>query len=205
MGEEKKQEKDQNRKQKFEQTVTGEKKKNTNAIIISGIIIVIVLVAILVGIFATKSSPKDTIETMFHELKEGNYNQEILANTLNQENFSEEAQKLIFDKLEWKIQNVKEEGDTATVEVEITNKDFKTIISNYMQKALKAALSGQNVNEDEMTNYLIEELKKDEIPTITENKTIKLEKKEGKWEPTEENDFVDILLPGFKEAISAFQ
>lgn len=127
-----------------------------------------------------------------------------IGNTFNEQNFNEEAQKLLFNKLEWKIQNEKEEGDTATVEVEITNKDFKTIINNYMQKAIKTAFSGQNVSEEEMTNYLIEELNKEDIQTVTSNQTITLEKREGKWEPTQDNDFVDILLPGFNEAINAF-
>ena len=160
--------------------------------------------AILVGIFAKGETPKDTVEKMLKDLKSGSYSQEMLASAFQEETFNEEAQKLLFDKLEWKIQSEKEEGETATVEVEITNKDFKTILSNYMQKAVKAAFSGQNVNEDEMTNYLIEELKNEEIQTVTTNQTIKLEKKDGKWEPKQDNDFINILLPGFNEAISAF-
>lgn len=73
-----------------------------------------------------------------------------------------------------------------------------------MQKVLKLAFSGESITEEEMTNYLIEELKNDGIETVTSNQTIILKKQDGKWEVSEENDFVNILLPGFNEAISAF-
>ena len=119
-------------------------------------------------------------------------------------NFNAEAQKLLFEKLEWKVLEEKEEGDKATVEVEITNKDFKTIIGNYMQKALKAAFSGQNVNEEEMTNYLMEELRNEEIQVVTNKNSISLEKTDGKWKIVEEDNFVNAVLPGLYEAISAF-
>lgn len=201
--ENKKQEVSKDTKKKFEKA-KGEKKKTNNGVMIALAIVVVVLIAALVCVFLMEDSPKKSVETMLRDLKSGNYSQGILANLLEEENFDQETQKLLFEKLEWKIQNVKEEGDRATVEVEITNKDFKTIINNYMQKILKVAFSGQEVNEEEMTNYLIEELNNDEIQTVTSNQSIVLEKKDGKWEVTEENDFVSILLPGFNEAISAF-
>ena len=164
---------------------------------------VVVVIAILACIFLMGDSPKKSVETMLGDLKSGNYSQTVLSD-LSEEDFDEEAQKLLFDKLEWKVQNVKEEGDTATVEVEITNKDFKTIIANYMQKVIKIAFSGESISEEEMTNYLIEELNNNEIEMVTSNQTIILKKQDGKWEVSEENDFVNILLPGFNEAISAF-
>lgn len=201
--ENKKQEVSKDTKKKFEKA-KGEKKKTNNGVMIAVAIVVVVLIAALVCVFLMADSPKKSVETMLRDLKSGNYSQGILANLLEEENFDQETQKLLFEKLEWKIQNVKEEGDRATVEVEITNKDFKTIINNYMQKILKVAFSGQEVNEEEMTNYLIEELNNDEIQTVTSNQSIVLEKKDGKWEVTEENDFVNILLPGFNEAISTF-
>lgn len=200
--ESKKQEAPKDTNKKFEKA-KGEKKKNNTGIIIGVAIVVVVVVAILAYIFLMADSPKKSVETMLGDLKSGNYNQTVISD-LSEEDFDEEAQKLLFDKLEWKVQNVKEEGDTATVEVEITNKDFKTVIANYMQKVLKLAFSGESITEEEMTNYLIEELKNDGIETVTSNQTIILKKQDGKWEVSEENDFVNILLPGFNEAISAF-
>lgn len=201
----KKQEEAKTTKKKFE-TPKGENKKIDNKMMIGIAVAVIVIIAILVGVLLMKDSPKKAVETMLKDLKSGNYNQEILSDLLEEENFDKETQKLFFDKLEWKIQNVKEEGEKATVELEITNKDFKTIISNYMQKLLKVTFSGQALDENEITNYLIEELKNDEIQTETVNQSIIVEKKDGKWQITEENnDLTNILLPGFNEAISAFK
>lgn len=199
----KKQEAPKDTKKKFEK-LKGEIKKIDNRVIIGVVVAVVLVIAILVCVFVMSDSPKKAVETMLSDLKSGNYSEEMLSDAL-QDDFDKDAQKLFFDKLEWKILNVKEEGDRATIEVEITNKDFKTIIGNYMQKVLKMAFSGQNVEQEEVTNYLIEELKNDEIQTVTSSQAIVVEKKDGKWEATEENnDFANILLPGFNEAISAF-
>ncbi len=190
-------------KKKNEKT-KGEKKKSNTGVIIGVIVIALALVAIAAYMFLMKDSPRQALETMLSDLKSGNYSQGILASMLEEEDFDQEARKLLFDKLDWKILNVKEEGDKATVEVEITNKDFKTIIGNYMQRIIKVAFSGENPSEEEMTNYLIEELNNGEVQNVTSNQSIVLEKKDGKWEVTEENDFVNIFLPGFNEALNSF-
>lgn len=200
----KKQEAPKDNKKKFEKT-KGEMPKIDNKIMIGVVVAVVVIIAIVACVCLMKDSPKKSVETMLSDLKSGDYSrQAVLSELLEEDEFNEEAKKLLFDKLGWKVLNVKEEGDTATVEVEITNKDFKTIISNYMQKALKLAFSGENVSEEEITNYLIEELKNDEIETVTSNQSIMVEKKDGKWEVAEDNDFANILLPGFNDAVNAF-
>ncbi len=191
-------------KEDKKETKEQENKKNIKGILISIVImIVVILVAVITSKILATDSPTKALETMLNDLKAGNYNQEILSNSLDEENFSKEAQKLMFDKLEWKVQKVTQEKETATLELEITNKDFKTIMSNYMQKAIKAAFSEQNITEEQMSNYLIEELNNSEIPMVTSNQTIMLQKKDGKWESTQENDFISILLPGFNEAMDA--
>lgn len=186
------------------QKTKNEKKKSNAGVIVGVVVVVLVVVAIIACMLFMKDSPKKVVETMLNDLKSGNYDQSLLASVMEEGNFEQETQALFFEKLEGKVLNVSEEGDRATVEVEITNKDFKTIINNYMQKIVKIAFSGSNPSEEEITNYLMEELKNDEIQTITSNQSILLEKKDGKWDVSEENDFANILLPGFNEAISAF-
>ena len=200
----KKQEKPKKEEKKKAEKTKGEKKKSKTGIIIGVVVVVLLIIAILAYMFLMTDSPKKSVETMLSDLKSGNYSQAILASVLEEEDFNQEMQRLLFDKLEWKVLNVKEEGDKATVEIEITNKDFKTIIGNYMQRIIKVAFSGQYPSEEEMTNYLIEELNNNEIQNVTSNQSIVLEKKDGKWEVTGENDFVNILLPGFNEAINSF-
>ena len=191
-------------KKKFENAKTDKKKTNNTSMIIVAVVIIaaLVVIAILYSVL-TANTPKNVVETMLRDLKTGNYDQWISQGLLEEEEIEPEAQKLLFNELSWKFLNVKEEGDKATVEVEITNKDFKTILGNYMQKAVKAAFSGQNVSDEEMTNYLIEELNNTEISKATTNQSIVLNKQDGKWKISEENDLVEILLPGFKETINS--
>lgn len=187
----------------FEKSKT-ENKKTNNIIIPIVAVIAIVIIAIFGYIFMTADSPKNVVNSVFKDLKEGNTSQSVLASAFEQENFDEETKKLLFDKLEWKILEVKEDKDTATVKVEVTNKDFKTAINKYMQKAIKAAFSSSSSSEEDATNYLIEELNSSELQTVTSEQIIDLKKQDGKWQVSEENDFVNILLPGFGEALSAF-
>lgn len=191
--------KDNNKK--FEK-IKGEIKKIDNRIIIGVVVAVVLVIAVLVCVFVMSDSPKKAVETMLTDLKSGKV---MFSDLSEEEDFKEEAQKLFFNKLQWKIINVKEEGNTANVEIEITNKDFKTIMSNCMQKMFKLAITGQNLGEQEATNYLVEELKNDEIQTVTANQFIKVEKKDGKWEIVKDEELLNILLPGFNEAISAIK
>lgn len=201
----KKQEPSKTANKKFDTAKVPNKKSNKNMILISVVAIMIAIIAIVIAITFMKDSPKKVLESTLTDLKTGAYAQEMLAGLFHgEDNFNTEAQKLLFEKLEWKILTVKEEGDKASIEVEITNKDFKTIMGNYMQKALKVAFSGQTVNEEEMSNYLMEELRNEQVQTVTANQTITLEKQDGKWQITEDEQFVNSVLPGLYEAISAF-
>lgn len=181
-------------------------KKNNKVAIIGTIIVVAVLLVILAVMLLMPETPKKVVEDALSQLKAGAYAQNMLSGLLQgEDNLNTEAQKLLFEKLEWKVLEEKEEADKATVEVEITNKDFKTIIGNYMQKALKAAFSGKNITEEEMTNYLMEELKNEEVQVVTNKNTISLEKRDGKWEIVEEDNFVNAVLPGLYEAVNSFE
>ena len=112
--------------------------------------------------------------------------------------------KAIFNNLSWKILNETEEDeDTATVEVEITNKDFATIINNFKQRIVKAAFGGESIDEAKTQQYLLEEINNAEIENVTNKNTIKVEKKDGKWQVSEENDIINMLLPGFIDAINS--
>ena len=134
-----------------------------------------------------------------------NYNDLINTVDLDDENraMSEEAQRLLFNKLSWKIGEVKEEQDTATVEVEITNKNFEVVLNNYMQKVVKIALSGTEQAQEEYNNYLLEELRKEDTPTTTVSKTVEVKKVDGKWVVTANSDLASLLLPGLESIISS--
>lgn len=188
----------------------GEKKKGKNVAL--GIIIAIAMVAIIgaaVGVALFSNSPKNTLNTILTALKTGDYknieNYDELINAigiLDGDDADEEIQKLLFDKLEWNIKSEKREGDTATIEIDITNKDFKTIIGNYTQRIIKLAFTGEEISKEQMRNYLMDELKKEEVGVVTESKTITMKKKDDKWGIEDNESTIYSLLPGFQEALT---
>ena len=160
-----------------------------------------------------QKTPQKTINEMLTALKSGDietasqyFNYENLMNIsglTNKDNMDIETQKLFFDRLEWNIKNVNIENDTANVEIEVTNKDFQTIIGNYMQKALRAVFSGNDLSNSQMESYLKEELQSETAPTTTVTKTIALTKQDGEWKVNESDDLTDLILPGLRETINS--
>lgn len=189
------------------------KKSNMLGIWISGIVLILVLLLVVAALIILPQSPKKSVEGMLNCLKNGdftgvskylNYEEVLNQVNLSEDNqMSQEMQVLFFNKLSWKILNVNEEKDIAKVEVEIVNKDFKTIISNYMQKALQSAFSGGNLSDEEQTNYLMDELKSESIPTVTTTSTLEVVKKDGEWKITSNEDLLNALLPGYEDAINS--
>ena len=191
-----------------------EKKTKTKSIwgIVVGIILIIALVIGIVCTIALQDNPTNSINGMLNALKAGDFAkveefinyQEVIQDSefLASQNIDVETQKLFFDRLGWKINEVKKDGNQATAQVEITNKDYKVIISNYMQKALKAAFGGETMTDQEMENYLIEELKNQEIQTATSTVTMQLEKVDGEWKIIANDNLINGLMPGLQEAIN---
>lgn len=177
-----------------------------------GVVVTVILVAALaIGIVCTillQDTPSKSIDAMLMALKTGDFikaeefvnYQEMVQSSELADGENAESQKLFFDRLEWNINEIKKDVNTATAQVEITNKDYKTILSNYMQKVLKIAFSGQSMSEQEMQNSLIEELKNQEVQTATNMVTMQLEKKDGKWRVISNEDLMFGLMPGLKEA-----
>lgn len=157
----------------------------------------------------TSSDPKKTVDGFLTNLKSGDFTkaQEFVSENkdiLSDEKFDQETEVLLFDKMSWKITKITKEDDKANVEIEITNKNFDTIISNCMKKLLgdfKSVLSGSSV-EKNMEKYLTEELKNEQPEMKTVTKTIELVKEDKKWKVVSNDELIDSLLPGFQEAIN---
>lgn len=189
-------------------------KKKSNSIIGAVVLGVILLVAIIIlAVALTAKTPENAVNGMFNSLKTGdfekvnefvNYNELMNSSEISAEDgLDQETQKLFFDKLDWKIIKVEKENDNATIEVEVTNKDFKTILGNYMQKVLKVAFSGQEMSDQEIENYLIEELRNEQAQTTTVTKTIQAVKQDGEWKVVVDEELEDALLPGLNDAVNA--
>lgn len=180
---------------------------------VGGIILLLIVLAIVTALILLPSTPEKTIDGMLNSLKNGDFesvnkyvnNSEIVNQSTMLENseIDKETQILFFEKLSWKVLNIAKEENTASVEIEITNKDFNQIISNYTQEALKIAFSGESFTEEEQNNKLKEQLKNEEIGTKTVTTTVQLTKQDGDWKVQADESLVTSLLPGLQEAINS--
>lgn len=179
------------------------------------VVVVVLLIAILLTVMiVTSSAPKKSLEALLTNLKAGDFTkaQEYVSGELDlgTVNSNEEAQKLLFNKLNWKINKVTEKDENnATVEVEITTKDFQTIINNYMKKALDAVRetitgggSTESFSSADFEKYFIEELKNENIQTTTITTTVNAVKEDNKWKIVSDDALYNAVLPGLQEAVN---
>ena len=195
-------------------TIEGNKKTKKSGLIIT-IVIVLVLLIVAASIFVMlNSKPKTVVNNLLNDLKQGNLQNASTYFNQDEENIQEnfkiggqeldeEALKLIFEKLEWKVNKEEINGDNAAVEVEVTNKDFQVILTNYTQKLIGAAFTGTTLGDEQYKSYLMDELRKEDIATKTTTATINLVKIDGKWKVVENDIFANLLLPGLQETIDA--
>ncbi len=184
-----------------------EKGNNKVGYWVGGIVLLLVVLAIVTALILLPSTPEKTVDGMLNSLKNGDFegvNKYVNYDEIvNESEMDEEAQNLLFDKLSWKVLNISKEENTASVEIEITNKDFAEIISNYTQEALKIAFSGESFTEEEQNNKLKEQLKNEEIGTKTVTTTIQLTKQDKDWKVQADESLVNALLPGLQEAMNS--
>lgn len=193
-----------------------EKKKK---IIIGVVIALIVIAIVVVGIvlFLNANNPKNSVQNLMNALVKGDVSKiseyvddssQLVSADLFKEDSSEDntqmtdKEKLLYSSLEYKINNVTENGDLATVEVEVTNKNFKTIVSNYMQKVVKVAISGQSPSDEEIENYLVEELENESIDKVTTTQNINVQRIDGKWKVKVDDNLQNALFPGLQDVLS---
>lgn len=179
------------------------------------VIVVLLVATLLTVMIVTSSAPKKSLEALLTNLKAGDFTkaQEYLSGEINNLGLDEESQKLLFDKLNWKVNKVTETDDNnATIEVDITTKDIESIINNYARKVLDAvrgAISGndsaENVSSQDFKDYFVEQLKNDDIQTTTVNATINTVKEDGKWKIVSDESLENAILPGLEEAISTLE
>lgn len=202
-----------NSKKKKDKTKSNKKqdkeKKGNNkvGVWVGGVVLLVIVLAIVAALIILPQTPEKTVEGMLNSLKNGDFesvNKYVNSSDLLQNSeMDEEAQTLLFNELSWKILNISKEENTAKVEVEITNKDFNQVISNYTQEALKIAFSGESFTEEQQANELKEQLKNEDIGTRTVTATVNLVKQDGEWKVQVDENLENSLLPGLQEAMDS--
>ena len=186
--------------------MNGKTKKVSMITTVVAVIAIVALVVILTILMVTSSNPKKTVDGLLTNLKAGDIEKakEFITgeNTMEGDMFNEEGQKYLFDKLSWMVKNITEDKESAIIEIEITNKDFKQIMTNLSQKIINLIFSGESITDEITTKYLTEELKNEEVQTTTLTATIQAVKEEGKWKIVGNEELTNALLPGLQDVSS---
>lgn len=200
-----------------------EKLKNKK-VIISVIAIILVITIICGGYFLAlhlmKSSALKEVNNVFSAIKSGD--EETLNRYLGEENSSEkeskeenqeskEMQKVMLSNMNYEIISSDVNFKECVVKLNISNKDLEKVFTNYMQKAFSLAFSqafGQMTEEDmntQMEEYFKAQYNSEGVETITNEITVTMTRKDGKWNMNADKDQVlNAILPGYKSIIESF-
>ena len=130
-----------------------------------------------------------------------------LLYTIDEKGLNEESSKendaILFESLEWNIKSVKEENDIATIEIEVTNKDYETAFKNYIQTMFQKFINNEDVTEEEQFTLLLNELKSDSLGNKTVTETINLTKTDGAWKINADENLAKALYPGLEDGIDS--
>lgn len=116
-----------------------------------------------------------------------------------------EMVKLFFKNVNLNIVEVTKDSNQAIVKVEITNRDLKTIMQNYMQKALELAMSSINSSnttedmESQLQEFFKSQFESTQIENVTTSVDIVLTKVDGDWKIVLDENLRDAILPGLTE------
>ena len=210
---ENKENKKNDNKKKSKDSKNTENKKNV-ANVIRAIIVIAIVALIATGLtymIVNTSNPKQTIDGFFTNMKAGEFEKSKEFLKIDEEEnyestFDDETKKLLFNKLNWKVKKVDVEDNSAVAELEVTNKDFKKVVENYMRKvaeAAKAMISGKEISQEEIKGYFKEELANDKISTITSTREIELVKEDRKWKIVLNGKLIETLVPELVQAMNS--
>ena len=165
------------------------------------------MLAIIGLIYVALPSPARTVQQMLRDLKSANYEkveeyvdyEELMDDSLISSDDAEKS-KVFFKDLQFTVKNVTQKGDTATIELQATNKDFKVIVENAAKKLLQKYFSSEDAEIEEI---LLEELQKEDIPTVTTTKEITVQKQDGKWKVVADDNLKEVIFPGLQESLDA--
>jgi len=196
------------------------KEKSNFGKIIKFILFLIIIAAIILGIVYIRNLKKDKIQvtqnvnSLFESLKELNkeqiekyVNYKMIVSGLdemiiNEDNENSELQKELFKDISWSIESVNINGKEAVAIVEMTNKNFKNILTKWMKEIVKEKTEDNEISEKVALEKLKEVLK-DETVRKTIIKKIKLEKNEDEWKIEVNDDLIDLIFPGI-ESVAEF-
>ena len=161
----------------------------------------------------TAKNPTDSVTSFIEYLKSGDlngakeYTNESSLEMLGIDSETEDIEmvKLFFKNVNLNIVEVTKDSNQAIVKAEITNRDLKTIMQNYMQKALELAMSSINSSnttedmESQLQEFFKSQFESTQIENVTTSVDIVLTKVDGDWKIVLDENLRDAILPGLTE------
>lgn len=186
------------------------------SVTISFILLLCIIVGVSISLLASNGKRKveETANNFFIAIKDNNEEEankyinygELLCSiddvfTSRDNKEVTNVEKELFKNIEWKIENIEVEEDTATAVVEVKNKDFKYVITRWM-KEIVVSKSVQKEITNELLLQKLEKSLKEETTTKTEIKKITLNKMEEKWKIQVNEELRDLVYPGIDSVIT---
>lgn len=183
------------------------------------IVIILILVIALVVIMTSKTNlekePERVLNEAFTGLKEldkekvnAYMDYDKLIKSLDEmilENPDDtELEKELFKDMKWTIESTKLEDNHAIMIIEMTNKDFKTILTEWMREIVSEREKNQVTNE--LALQILKKVISDEsIKEKTVLKKVNIQKDDSGWKISVDNNLRDLLFPGIDSVISAIK
>lgn len=211
-------------------------KKSLKTILIIILAIIVVAAIICGGYFLTiklqEKSALKAVDSMFTALKTGNeeeikqyINIEEVENEGNNEKENneeeesaesfiddEEMAKAMMQHLNYEVISTDTKINNCTVKLNVSNKDFKTTIENYITQAFSLAISsafGGMTDEEmnaKMEEYFVGQFNSEDLQTMTNEVTLNMKKENGKWDMDYDKDqLLNAIMPGYSEVMKSLE
>lgn len=197
--------------------------KNSKKIIITLVAIMAIILIVVLGYFVMikleQNKVENKIEEIFNNLKSNEDNsakQEVLDEIKSNAELEDTENNAIdyvvlLDKLNYSIVKNEVNFNDAKVVLDVTNKNMKKILGNYLVKAFNLAMANvfsPTYSEEEtnevLANYIKELVDSDEIENVTTQVTLYMKKIDGEWiiKDDSKKELLRAILPGFVEAVN---
>lgn len=205
-----------NKEENKAKTKVKKEKKSKKWIIVVVLLVILIILAVLV--LYTSITPRDSVNNLFTNLKNGNkfmaslnidYDNliSVLDSTIVQQNGSEMSnlERECFNELSWKITGESVENNTATVTATVTTKSFRQVLLNWIEKISEVLENQDDISTEQNLQLLEESLTEEDVGTTQTEVTINLERKGFTWKVIINEEFIDAIFPGLNQVLDVME
>lgn len=128
---------------------------------------------------------------------------ELLTEGIENPTGQSDFEKKCFEDFKYKINSVKTQGDTATINIEGTNKNYRNALNKWIQQVYQKFVAGEDITSEEQRSLLSDCLGDGSIGTMTVTENITLKKESEKWKIVIDDNFENVVFPGLSEVVGS--